>query len=314
MTLSTLPTSSEPSVPGMDPVAAKRWASVPGTKSPWLHDEVGQRMAQRLSWIKQTPTHWLDWEPVRGGLQSHAAVAAHYPEARRWLQAAHPALALKALQDSTAKASALSGWWQRLKGRAPQEAEPTTTVDLVWANMALHQSPAPLSLLSQWRDRLRVGGFLMFSCLGPDTLASLRRVYQSQGWPSPAHPLTDMHDWGDMLVQAGFAEPVMDMERITLTYASLDKLLADLRLLGRNLSTGRQPGLRGRRWRAALVAALEAQLDRTPDGRWCLEFEVVYGHAFRAAPRLVAGAATSVPLSDMRHMLAAGRQSTPDRG
>ena len=156
--------------------------------------------------------------------------------------------------------------------------------------------------MRQWHRHLDVDGFLMFSCLGPDTLTELRAVYARQGWAPPCHAFTDMHDWGDMLVHAGFAEPIMDMERITLTYSSADSLLADLRELGRNLHTDRFPALRGRRWRSTLGAALEHAL-RGPDGRLELTFEVVYGHAFKPQPKLTVSSETRVTLEEMRRSL-----------
>jgi malonyl-CoA O-methyltransferase len=114
----------------------------------------------------------------------------------------------------------------------------------------------------------------MFSCLGPDTLMELRTLYRSLNWPAPSHEFTDMHDWGDMLLSAGFAEPVMDMERITLTFATPERLLQELRGLGRNLRLGRFAGLRGRRWHRQLLDGLaQAPLQLT--------FEVIYGHAFK---------------------------------
>jgi malonyl-CoA O-methyltransferase len=91
---------------------------------------------------------------------------------------------------------------------------------MLWANMQLHMAADPQALIAQWQQALEVDGFLMFSCLGPDTLRELRAVYAALGWPPPAHEFTDMHDWGDMLVASGFAEPVIDMERITLSCAS----------------------------------------------------------------------------------------------
>jgi malonyl-CoA O-methyltransferase len=142
----------------------------------------------------------------------------------------------------------------------------------------------------------------MFSCLGPDTLRELRPVYAAMGWPEPSHAFTDMHDWGDMLVHAGFAEPIMDMERITLSYSSAETLLQELRGLGRNLHTHRFPSLRGRDWRNTLCNALERGL-RRPDGRLELTFEVVYGHAFKPAQKLTVSAETRIPLAEMRRSL-----------
>ena len=97
----------------------------------------------------------------------------------------------------------------------------------------------------------------------PDTLRELRPLYAEFGWPPPTHTFTDMHDWGDMLVGQGFAEPVMDMERITLSFSSPQTLLAELRGLGRNLHAGRFPGLRGRGWLAKLHAGLAQMATKT---------------------------------------------------
>jgi malonyl-CoA O-methyltransferase len=142
----------------------------------------------------------------------------------------------------------------------------------------------------------------MFSCLGPDTLRELRDVYASLGWPPPAHEFTDMHDWGDMLVHAGFAEPVMDMERITLTWESPAKLLGELRGLGANLHRSRFAALRGRRWHTALEQALSQRL-RGGDGRLALTFEIIYGHALKPVPRVRVSGESAVSLEDMRALL-----------
>ena len=160
-----------------------------------------------------------------------------------------------------------------------------------------------MALLQQWQQALAVDGFVMFSCLGPDTLRELADIYRAHGWPAPSHDHTDMHDWGDMLVQSGFAEPVMDMERLTLTYASADRLLEDLRRMGRNLRRDRFPALRGRTWLAQLHQALLALAKPSTDGRLVLTIEVIYGHALKAAPRSKVSETTTVSLQDMRAML-----------
>jgi malonyl-CoA O-methyltransferase len=115
-----------------------------------------------------------------------------------------------------------------------------------------------------------------------------------------------MHDWGDMLVHAGFAEPVMDMERITLSWETPQRLLQELRGLGRNFHPLRFPALRGRAWRARLEAQLDQAL-RGPDGRLELTFEIVYGHALKPAPRVKLAAQSAVSLRDMRALLQADR-------
>jgi malonyl-CoA O-methyltransferase len=294
--------SSEPSratrPPSLDPVACARWAAWPHPTSPWLHEELARRMEDRLQWIRLRPKLWVDWAPVSGGLQAHALLRQRYPEAQ--VAVVEPI----AQRQAQARAALGGSWWQRLLHQGPRFEAPTPgSVDMLWANMALHTSADPQALLQQWHQLLAVDGFVMFSCLGPDTLKELQAVYQAQGWPPHAHAFTDMHDWGDMLVQAGFAEPVMDMERITLTYADADSLLAECRLLGRNLHRERFVGLRGKQWLAQLQTALLALATPQHDGRLALTVEVIYGHALKPIPRLKVQSESTVSLQDMRTLL-----------
>jgi malonyl-CoA O-methyltransferase len=172
--------------------------------------------------------------------------------------------------------------------------------------MMLHGQPDPQAVMSQWHRALAVDGFLMFSTLGPGTLESLQTLYREQGWRRPFAAFVDMHDLGDMLVQAGFADPVMDQEQITLSWPSAEALLAELRSLGGNVDPTRHPGLRTPRWRMGLLDALARTADAS--GRIALTFELVYGHAFKPAPRPRLAEHTSVPLDDMRAMVRSGRR------
>ena len=287
--------------PSIDPCAAERWALHAQATSPWLHEEIGRRMQERLQWIRLQPQVWTDWEPVRGGLQAHAAVAQRYPQARCWT--VEPTVQ----RQRVAQAALQVPWWRpaRWRGPASESATPPDGVsDLVWANMALHMAADPEALLGRWLRMLSVDGFLMFSCLGPDTLLQLRGVYAAMGWPEPAHNFTDMHDWGDMLLTAGYAEPVMDMERITLTYSSPERLLSELRELGRNLQPQRFPGLRGRAWKRKLLQALsDMGQSASGDGSIALTFEVIYGHALKPQPKVLIQSETQLSLDDMRRIL-----------
>lgn len=279
--------------PSIDPQAARRWQQLPASASAWLHEEVARRMEQRLAWIKRQPQNWVHWEPVRGGLQAHALLERRYPQARC---VATNALAADA---ELAKKAIAKSWWQpaRWSAKPTRFAMPADgAAEMLWANMALHMVADPQNLMAQWHRALAVDGFLMFSCLGPDTLQELRGLYQAMGWPAPAHDFTDMHDWGDMLGASGFAEPVMDMERITLTFETPQRLLQELRGLGRNLHPQRFPALRARQWHAQLQQALaSAPLQLT--------FEVIYGHAFKPPPRLDMRAETVLSLEQMRETL-----------
>ena len=145
----------------------------------------------------------------------------------------------------------------------------------------------------------------MFSCLGPGTLRELRAMYESLGWPAPTPDFIDMHDLGDMLVRAGFADPVMDQETLTLRWDSAEALLAELRALGGNAAPDRLPGLRTPRWRQQLLRGLESL--KGADGKIGLSFELAYGHAFKAVPRLKLDEEAVLPLKDMRAMLRSDR-------
>lgn len=269
-------------------------------------------MADRLQWIKRAPAAWADWDPVRGGTATHKLVRRHYPQARVYV--------VEDQRDRLAMAQDQLGplGWRKFlpplgEGRGGGvrfEAPPAGSLDMLWSNMELHMQADPQALLRTWHQALAVDGFLMFSCLGPDTLKELREVYAAEGWPPPAHEFTDMHDWGDMLVATGFAEPVMDMERIRLGFETPERLLEELRGLGANLHPDRFAGLRGRGWRRRLEDALAQHL-RGTDGRLTLTFEVIYGHALKPLPRPRVGGESTVSLADMKTLL--GRSDRPGR-
>ena len=282
--------------PTIDPAAVARWQGRAQQASPWLHEEVARRMESRLDWILRQPRHWLHWEPLRGGWNAHPLLQQRYPQAAALTRMAH------ARERTDVEARLRGRWWQPANWR-PAVRMPQEGVDFLWANMSLHLSADPEALIREWHASLAVDGFLMFSCLGPDTLRELRGLYQALGWPPAGHEFTDMHDWGDMLVHAGFAEPVMDMERIELTFESPERLLQELRELGRNFHPARFPGLRGRAWQQRLLGELRRLADPADGGRLRLGFEIVYGHAFKPAPRVAVASETRVSLESMRDTL-----------
>ena len=290
--------------PTLDPIAVARWQRIAPLASPWLHEEIASRMLDRLQWIKLQPHAWAHWGAVRGGLQNHQKLAEKYQKSLCFIVETQQIRALSAIKNIAYRWWRPAGWF---RPAARFEVPPPACVDMLWANMALHEAADPQALLGQWHSALKVGGFLMFSCLGPDTAIELRELYKQLGWSPAGHDLTDMHDWGDMLVQAGFAEPVMDMERITLTYETPARLLQELTELGRNFHPARFAGLRGRQWRGKLESALAERLKTGPDGRLSLTFEVIYGHALKAQPKVKVSAMSSVSVRDMRSMLGIGQ-------
>ncbi len=266
-------------------------------------------MAQRLDWIKRQPQQWVSWSPLLGGLKAHQLVAQRYAEAIALIEGPQQHEARHQIDRAWIK-SMWHRWWHALSESKSGRAYAQPSADLLWANLSLHVSDEPQRLLRAWLDRLTTGGMLMFSCLGPDTLREIRQVHQSQGWPAPAHPMTDMHDWGDMLIETGFAEPIMDMERLTLTYSSAQAMLVDLRAWGRNLHSERFASLRGRAYRTAWLAAMESSLPRTPEGQLRLTVEVIYGHAIKPVPRLKVAESTAISLHEMKQLLRDRASST----
>jgi malonyl-CoA O-methyltransferase len=171
----------------------------------------------------------------------------------------------------------------------------TNSIDLIWSNLALHWHPQADLVFAEWRRVLRVEGVLTFSCFGPDTLLELRQAFSEIDQFPHTLPFVDMHDFGDMLVNCGLATPVMDMEKLTLTYESVDKLFADVRALGGNPLLTRRQGLLGKRAYRSLRAALEKM--RNHEGRIPLTFEVIYGHAFKPIPQKLASGETIVHMN-----------------
>lgn len=253
-------------------------------------------MADRLPLILQAPRTVLDWGAAASG--SAQALRAACPRAD---------IVPVSIDDDGPPVPATVAWWSPQRWRSPgaaKAARPAATLpaaagDLLWSNMGLHWCVDPQAEMRRWHEVLAVDGFLMFSTLGPGTLASLRNLYAAQDWPPPHAPFVDMHDLGDMLVGAGFADPVMDQETLTLSWADGQALLAELRTWGGNVDPARHAGLRTPRWRDALLAALSA----VPGERPVMGFEVVYGHAFRPLPRPRVAAETTVGLQDMRSIL-----------
>ena len=299
------------------PVDARALAQVRGRlgragRLPWLHEEAARRMAERLAFIRRTPATVLEWGPRLGG--GSQALDAAYPHAQRLRVEWEEVLAGEGLRREP------RGIWRRwfAPSRVAEPAPalhpwqlPAQGVQLLWASMVLHGVADPPALLRAWQRALAVDGFLMCCTLGPGTLPELRAIYREAGWGAPGAALVDMHDLGDMMVAAGLADPVMDQELLTLTFADARSALEELRGLGGNVDPGRHPGLRTPRWRARLLEALAASARGRADGRVALSFELVYGHAFQAEPALKVSERTAFSPEALQRMARGGRRRPP---
>lgn len=257
------------------------------SQAEFLHGEIAQRMFDRLKLIKLDPKTILD--AGCGSGRRMAALMQRYPNATQMIG---QDLSIRAC-DLAAKQHLSHGWRKilgALKQNKPQitflindlahSAIPPESVDLVWSNLALHWHPEPHRVLNEWGRVLKAGGLAFFSSYGPGTLIQVKEAIKTAGLVTESMPFVDMHDFGDLLLESGFADPVMDQETLTLTYKNGLDLLKDISALGGNAAKNRPAGLVTPRWRQRLVQAIEAQ--RRDTGLIHLTIEVAYGHAWRS--------------------------------
>ena len=257
-----------------------------------LQHEVCRRMLSRLDYVKLAPAAILDAGCGTGNVI--AELRARYPRAA--LYAFDIALGM------VRRACARLTWWNRVRGRGvvpvcgdierlPLRA---AAVNMVWSNLALQWVNEPPRAFAELRRVLAPGGLLMFSTFGPDTLKELRAAYRGTDHYTHVNQFIDMHDLGDMLVHAGFADPVMDMEYITLTYSDARALMRDLKAIGaHNVTNGRRLGMTVR---ATLAAVERNYAGFRRDGRLPATFEVIYGHAWVPQLRTTADGKPIIPI------------------
>jgi len=261
-----------------------------------LQREVGRRMAEKLDVVKLAPAAILDAGCGTGDAQPE--LASRYREARQ--VALDVALPMVLLAKAKARAQAKEGrsvFSRLLSAVAPAMRREIShvcadvarlpfaagTFDLAWSNLALQWVDDLPRALAELGRVLREGGLVSFSTFGPDTLRELRAAFAGVDRHSHVSRFIDMHDIGDMLVAAGFGDPVMHMEYVTMTYGDATAMLRDLKTIGATNATKLRPrALMGRRRWERAVAALEAG---RRDGRLPATFEVIYGHAWKVAPR-----------------------------
>jgi malonyl-CoA O-methyltransferase len=257
-----------------------------------LQREVCQRMLERLDYIRLQPTRVLDVGSGTGW--GTRQLTAKYADA----QVISLDIALGMLQLSRGQTS----WWRKLLSPPPAicadvEALPfaDNSFEMVWSNLALQWcNDLPATIVDLHRI-LKPDGLLMFSTFGPDTLKELRRAFHGVDSHSHLNRFADMHDIGDMLSHGGFAEPVMDMEYLTLTYDDVRGVLYDLKAIGaHNATAGRGQGLMGKQAWARLVENYEQQ---RRDGKLPATYEVIYGHAWKVPPRVTKDGAAIIQTS-----------------
>ena len=273
--------------------------------SAFLQREIADRLFERLEYIKLQPATVLDIGCGTG-----------YATAKlreRFVEANIVGLDLATQMLIAARSQSKSAsWLKRVTGRVPPlswlcsdaEALPfkTESIDFVISNLTL-QWCNPECVAKEVARVLKPNGLFMFTTFGPDTLKELRSAFRAVDDKPHVNRFIDMHDIGDILGSAGFADPVMDQEIVTLTYAELTPLLKELKGLGaHNVLNGRNRGLIGReRWQR-MVAAYKAFRN---DGRLPATFEVVYGHAWKPefSKRTTVDGQQTIELNEFKRMV-----------
>ncbi|MBI3570313.1 MAG: malonyl-ACP O-methyltransferase BioC [Gammaproteobacteria bacterium] len=257
-----------------------------------LQREIADRLLARLDVVRMRPRVILDMGCGTG--YDMRQLSERYRRAQ--------ILGMDIAETMARRARSRAGLWRRLTGRnvfACGDAErlpvATASVDMVVSNLAL-QWCDPRIVFTEARRVLRPGGLFMFATFGPDTLRELREAWRAADNAAHVHTFVDMHDLGDMLMHAGFADPVMDMETFTLTYADVRGVMRDIKQLGaHNVAASRARGLTGKARFARFRAAYEAF---ARDGKIPATYEAVYGHAWAPESTRTNGAVT-VPISSI---------------
>ncbi|MCP5425201.1 MAG: malonyl-ACP O-methyltransferase BioC [Gammaproteobacteria bacterium] len=236
-----------------------------------LQREVGQRLLERLDLVRLQPGVIVDL-----GCGTGVATAALMKKYRHSY-----VIGLDMAPAMLVLARRRSPWFRKLHcvcGDAEVLPLRDASCSLVYSNLALQWCDLD-KVFRELRRVLQPGGLFMFSTLGPDTLLELRRSWAAVDGNNHVNAFMDMHDVGDALMRASLAEPVVDVERITLTYQDVSALLRDLKTLGaHNVTAGRPQGLTGKQRLAAMYGAYERF--RRADGLLPASYEVVYGHAW----------------------------------
>jgi len=243
-----------------------------------LQREVGQRIVDRLDLVKLVPQVILDVGSGTGVISQ--ALGGRYKKSRL----ISLDMATRMLHVARSKKTWLSHWLGK-QAYVCADAEylplADNSVDLIFSNLTLQWCGELDQVFAEFRRILRPEGLLMFSTFGPDTLKELRDSWNKvEAGDADFHvsDFIDMHDIGDALLRAGLADPVMDVERFTLTYPDVYKLMKELKTLGAsNAAMARRSSLTGKRRLMAMVANYETY---RVNGTLPATYEVVYGHAW----------------------------------
>ena len=242
-----------------------------------LQQEISKRLLERLDYIKLQPARVLDVGAGTG--ISLTGLRQQYPAAQIYALDIARAMLLEARKKQS--------WLQRMRRpmqfiTADAEKLPLAdaSIDLLFSNLTLQWCLDLEQTFGEFKRVLKPGGLLMFTTFGPDTLKELRSCWSQVDSYTHVNNFIDMHVVGDALVRSRFAEPVMDMERLTMTYSDVPSIMRDLKTIGaHNVTRGRARSLTGKGKMQQLIAGYEQFRN---NGVLPVSYEVVYGHAWIA--------------------------------
>lgn len=240
-----------------------------------LQQEVARRLVERMEYMSMKPVSILDAGAGTGFVSQ--LLAARYPKAK--ITALD--LAFNMLKQSKHKRTFKQRWnKQFLYVNAEVENLPfaDASVELVISGLTLQWCQDLPKVFKEFKRILAPGGLLLFSSFGPDTLKELRQSWAEVDDVPHVNAFADMHDVGDALMQSGFADPVMDMEMITVTYQDVKKVMRDLKQIGaHNVMHGRSHNITGKDKIQKMIQCYEQY---RIDGLVPVSHEIVYGHAW----------------------------------
>lgn len=256
-----------------------------------LQKMVREEMLSRLDLVKLNPSVILD-AGCGTGLASHALQKRYAQSRVVSLDFAYPML--QKTRSTRRQAGLLNQLKNLMHGTrehllcADIESLPLadSSIGLVWSNLAVQWCNDLDAALAEFHRVMQPESLLMFSTFGPDTLRELRTATDAASGSSytSVSRFIDMHDIGDALVRAGFSAPVLDVERLTLTYDDVTSVMRDLKSIGaHNATDGRARGLMGKTYFASLAQSYE---QFRQNGKLPATFEVVYAHAWRGQDKV----------------------------
>ncbi len=168
---------------------------------------------------------------------------------------------------------------------------------LVVSNLLFHWVNDPKQLLQEIARVLDPKGVLLLTSMGVDTLKECREAFAQVDDCPHVHDFPDMHDVGDLMLQLGFVDPVVDVQALTVNYKSVQQLFQDLRDTGAtNAHQDRRRGLMGKnQWKKMLAVYETLKNENTYPGT----YEIIYGHAWGVRTQRNQDGEISVPLSSI---------------